>query len=83
MDKKEILAEAKRKYPIGTKYIYVGSNFKNISEITGDLQIGSYNNIYGVNWNKSGNKSINDCNVYENGIWATIISSPIKIYELW
>lgn len=81
MNKEEILAEAKKRYSPGTKY-------KALDElahcfITGDLQYGESNNIYGVNWGKNNQGYNNDSNVYNNGIWAKIISSPIKCYELW
>jgi hypothetical protein len=73
MTNDELLAEARRRFPIGTKYYYVGGCGNEVSEITGDLKLLSNNQIYGVNWNKNDNPLINDCNVYENGKWATII----------
>jgi len=82
MTNDELLAEALRRFPIGTKYYYTEHSEGEVSIITGDLMWGNHKNIYGVNWNKNDNLLINDCNVYENGKWATIIEEVKQDIEI-
>ena len=83
MTKEELLDEAKRRYPVGTRYKYVGNNSPELSLITGDLTFDSStkDKIYGANWHVRSNPIINDCIVYIDGIWAEIISKPEEICE--
>ena len=76
MNKEEILKIAKQKYPNGTKFKCVNNNncytSSNIIDHDKFKFTESHNGVYKGNfW------------IYLKKQWATIISTPIKIYELW
>lgn len=73
MDKKKILAEAKRRYPIGCIVDSLGGS--------GHQEI-KHHDFYIVD-NDVLRATDNCCLRNSSGKWATIIKSPIKTYELW
>jgi hypothetical protein len=73
MDKEKILAEAKRRYPIGTIVESLGGS--------GHQEI-KHHNFYMVDDEIL--RATKECLLRRSsGKWATIIKSPIKCYELW
>lgn len=73
MDKEKILAEAKRRYPIGCIVDSLGGS--------GHQEI-KHHDFYIVD-NKI-LRATDECLLRNySGTWATIIKSPVKTYELW
>lgn len=78
MDKEKILAEAKRRYPQKTKYKPIFNDEEQYT-IVGNL-------FWFINDHYKIGEAIasQSCGlIYIKGKWATIISTPIKCYELW
>jgi hypothetical protein len=76
-EKDQLLAEANRRYPIGT--IHTGFNGVKKYKITGRLKFYG-NDIY------DSTSSVGCIYFAKNNHWAKIVSSsasPIKTYELW
>lgn len=73
MTKQELLEKAKKDYPIGSEFLDVENN-----KITTVYGYAYYDSgiIYSHNQGSGGRL------LYKNGIWAKIISSPVKKSEI-
>lgn len=79
MDKEEILRNAKEKYPVGCKVLSEYAKQKKYNNITiVETQDFRWSDD---NLKVNGNK-FSPFLLWE-GVWAEIISSPIRTYELW
>ena len=77
MTNEEILKIAKEKYPVGTKVICLTG--KEIETLNGEIH---WNNRKLLCASKE-NPYTNLVRIYMNNVWAEIISTPFKTYELW
>ncbi len=73
MNKEQLLEEAKRRYPVGTKYRLAHDNSRIHYNTTLNFKWGNNDNIY----QKEGDsgKNIGGC-IYASGKWAEVISYP-------